>query len=256
MSSKDKTTMAEKIAEAKKPAEEPKVKYADEEFAHESLAEAKIAVMKEVAYCQKIGSNGISYTYASEGQLIAVVRPAMIRHRITISPIAVQQLLAEDFKSKNSGSIQHLVRASVRYRVSAVCQRIAANSMNTHESYIDSEEIEVFGEGCDLQDKASPKAMTIAMKYAIRQTFLIECGDDPDKFKMQDVVRLNNDQDLEREKSFHKFLGAVEMAEGMEKLTRLRTVYLHERDFTEDQKEELEAVHQKRLTALEAMKKE
>ncbi len=37
------------------------------------------------------------------------------------------------------------------------------------------------GEGADAGDKSSPKAATGAYKYALRQTFLIETGDDPDK---------------------------------------------------------------------------
>ena len=35
------------------------------------------------------------------------------------------------------------------------------------------------GEGSDTGDKASNKALTGAYKYALRQTFCIETGDDP-----------------------------------------------------------------------------
>ena len=44
--------------------------------------------------------------------------------------------------------------------------------------YID---VPILGEASDVGDKASNKAMTAALKYALRQTFLIETGDDPDK---------------------------------------------------------------------------
>ena len=40
--------------------------------------------------------------------------------------------------------------------------------------------VKVLGDGADTGDKASYKAMTGAMKYALRQTFVIETGDDPD----------------------------------------------------------------------------
>jgi hypothetical protein len=43
--------------------------------------------------------------------------------------------------------------------------------------YID---VQTIGEALDTSDKAANKAMTIGLKYAIRQFFLIETGDDPD----------------------------------------------------------------------------
>ena len=40
--------------------------------------------------------------------------------------------------------------------------------------------VEVFAEASDQGDKRASKAMTLAKKYALREFFLIETGDDPD----------------------------------------------------------------------------
>ena len=40
--------------------------------------------------------------------------------------------------------------------------------------------VEVFAEAADQGDKRASKAMTLAKKYALREFFLIETGDDPD----------------------------------------------------------------------------
>ena len=49
----------------------------------------------------------------------------------------------------------------------------------------------VVGEGADVGDKSANKALTGAYKYALRQTLLIETGDDPDNF--QSEQRSNGD---------------------------------------------------------------
>src|SRR5262249_36903978 len=48
------------------------------------------------------------------------------------------------------------------------------------------EDCQVLGEASDAGDKAAPKALTGAYKYFLRQTFLIETGDDPDRYASAD----------------------------------------------------------------------
>ena len=70
------------------------------------------------------------------------------------------------------------------------------------------EDIQVLGEGSDSLDKAANKAMTVAYKYALRQAFLIETGDDDpdrhgsdatlaDKPKQQKTTRPNGQQGVD-----------------------------------------------------------
>jgi hypothetical protein len=56
----------------------------------------------------------------------------------------------------------------------------------THASSGESEDCQVLGEASDAGDKAAPKALTGAYKYFLRQTFLIETGDDPDRYASAD----------------------------------------------------------------------
>ena len=50
--------------------------------------------------------------------------------------------------------------------------------MPRQAAYID---VTAPGEGADSGDKSGNKANTCAYKYALRQTFVIETGDDPDE---------------------------------------------------------------------------
>jgi hypothetical protein len=56
----------------------------------------------------------------------------------------------------------------------------------THAPSGESEDCQVLGEASDAGDKAAPKALTGAYKYFLRQTFLIETGDDPDRYTSAD----------------------------------------------------------------------
>ena len=47
-------------------------------------------------------------------------------------------------------------------------------------------DVTAVGEGSDAGDKGANKAMTGLYKYALRQTFCIETGDDPDKFASEE----------------------------------------------------------------------
>ena len=49
----------------------------------------------------------------------------------------------------------------------------------------------VIGSGADAGDKAFLKAMTSALKYALRQPFLIETGDDPDDTSSEELAADN-----------------------------------------------------------------
>ena len=54
---------------------------------HETLRAAQLAVMKDVGYVQKkgrVGSGNYGYTYAGEKELIAQLRPSMIKHGIVM----------------------------------------------------------------------------------------------------------------------------------------------------------------------------
>ena len=136
---------------------------------HETLRAAQLAVMKDVGYVQKkgrVGSGNYGYTYAGEKELIAQLRPSMIKHGIVMYPDICEVVKTEDYTT-GKGHRMSLFLGKRRFCF----------------EHIESGEqafVEVFAEAADQGDKRASKAMTLAKKYALREFFLIETGDDPD----------------------------------------------------------------------------
>lgn len=144
---------------------------------NEKLYQAINEVMKQVGYVQKQGrvtGGGASYTYAGEADLIAAIRPAMIEAGLAMYPAGVTNLTSEAYTTK-SGALMNRVTGIFSF-----------NLAHTSGEFI---AVTTIGEGTDSGDKASYKAMTGAMKYALRQAFVIETGDDPDDTPSDDQHR-------------------------------------------------------------------
>ncbi len=131
---------------------------------HKTLQDAQLAIMADVPYIKKGTSPGLRYTYAGEADLIAKLHPAMRRHRVTVCPESVE-VVSETEYATASGTRMVNVRATVGY-------------VFRHGD--DQQYVAVLAEAADSGDKAAAKLMTSALKYALRQFFLIETGDDPD----------------------------------------------------------------------------
>lgn len=142
------------MAEEKKPA-------------HKNIAQAIHAVMAEVGYVQKTGKVSFgktNYSYAGEAALIAALRPAMLKH----------------------GVIVHCEKVSIVSNESGLLTMIS-DYVFSHADSGTTFTVQAIGQGADSQDKAAYKAMTGAFKYAIRQTFMIETGDDPDAVSSEEI---------------------------------------------------------------------
>lgn len=133
-----------------------------------SLSEAMARVWSRVKYVRKDKrmQGGGSYTYVSDAALIDALRPELVAEGVTFAPVAMEPLAVEVFENKN-GNRQNRVLLKVTYRF-------------THAASKDTLDVVTCGEGMDVGDKATNKAMTAAAKYALRQTFCVETGDDPD----------------------------------------------------------------------------
>jgi len=137
------------------------------------LYKAIRAVMGDVGYVQKVGKitdnrGKEMYRFAGEAAMLRALRPTMLEHGLCMFPVGCElHETHEILEGKYGPKASRTVRVVSTYRLA-------------HESgeHVD---IQVAGEGTDSGDKATAKAMTIALKYAIRQTFLIETGDDPDE---------------------------------------------------------------------------
>lgn len=123
--------------------------------------------MDEVGYVKKSKAANLNYSFAGEAALIAALRPAMVEHGIYMSVSKINDIRRENYTTaKGTAMVNTIISADVKF---------------THVSG-DSITVSAVGEGSDAGDKSANKAMTGLYKYALRQTFCIETGDDPDKY--------------------------------------------------------------------------
>lgn len=138
---------------------------------HKNIHEAINAVMGEVGYVKKQKSNDVKYTFAGEAALISALRPAMVEHGIYMHVSKIENVSREHLTTKSgSQMVNTLTTGIVRF---------------THTPSGTSVDSWATGEGFDSGDKSANKAMTGLYKYAMRQTFCIETGDDPDTFSAE-----------------------------------------------------------------------
>lgn len=139
-------------------------------MADSNIHTAILEVMHEVGYVQKggrVSGGGANYTYAGESDLIAALRPAMLKAGIYMHVVSVKDMQRDSFtNTKGTHMTNTALNLAVRF---------------THAPSGTSIDVGAAGEGTDSGDKSTPKAATGAFKYALRQTFCIETGDDPDE---------------------------------------------------------------------------
>ena len=126
-----------------------------------NLAAAMCKVMAEASHVQKTGKNSFhGYNYASDEDLLRVLQPAMVKAGLAMFPSGITQTDRQLDKGKTCTDVH------VEYTI-------------IHSSG-ESITIQAVGRGIDKEDKGPYKAMTGALKYALRQTFLVPTGDDPE----------------------------------------------------------------------------
>lgn len=135
---------------------------------HADIHAAILAIYQEgKLYAQKASKNSAQgYTYTSEADFLALIRPQLAEHGVICHP--KYSVLHEGQLTTKSGSVMQTIT-------------ILGTFTFTHAPSRTFIEVITIGQGADQQDKAAYKAMTGAQKYAVRQAFMIETGDDPEK---------------------------------------------------------------------------
>jgi hypothetical protein len=199
---------------------------------HTSIDAAILAVMEAVPYVQKTGKISIpgrpTYSYPGEADLLAAIRPAMLANGLTLIPVEMQVDFHEQYASKSGTMNRVVVRAT--YRLG----HTSGHSLT----------VMAMGEGADVGDKATAKAMTSAMKYALRQTFVVETGDDPDKTPSVHQKRSAPSAD-----AFAAARSKVGTAPSLAALTAYRAKYTT-RGYSREQVAELDALAEERRSEL------
>lgn len=131
-----------------------------------ALIGAVAAVMGGFRGVEKSGVNQFHrYKYASDADILWTLKPQLAEHGLAFILVGYTVEAIGEVKTKNGGA-ERLVDLRVTYRLA-------------HKS---GEWMDVVapGSGQDPGDKAHYKAMTGALKYALRQSFAIPTGDDPE----------------------------------------------------------------------------
>lgn len=125
------------------------------------------AVMKEVGYVQKAGTNQhFKYKFASESDFISTLRPLMVENELVVVPVGIAREMTHVTKDSRAGDLVYLDYGF---------------KMVHAPSGSETEVCRIPACGQDSGDKGPYKAMTGALKYFLRHIFLIETGDDPEK---------------------------------------------------------------------------
>jgi hypothetical protein len=129
-----------------------------------NLMQKAAAVLAVVEHVPKNGWNDFhKYKYATEADITSSVRAEMARQGLMLIP-SVEKVEWTSIPRKDGSD--RLATLTVKFTLT-----------DGNESFA----FTVLGEGADRSDKATYKAMTGALKYALLKLFLIPTGDDPEK---------------------------------------------------------------------------
>lgn len=151
-----------------------------------ALARAVCQVMGAVRYIPETGKNDFhGYRYASDEDLLVAVQPAMAAAGLALIPARVDTRTVEHTPDRKNKA-QWRTEITVTYdllHVSGECRQVQG-----------------VGCGIDGEDKGVYKAMTGALKYALRHTFLLPTGDDPERARGRDEDDDRRERERERER--------------------------------------------------------
>ncbi len=131
------------------------------------LVAAVNQVMHKVSYIKETGKNTFhKYAYASDEDLLKALQPAMVEAGVVLVPLLMEQRVVEH-SPDGKGKAQWRTELHATYLLA----HTAGGWMY----------VQTVGTGLDGEDKGSFKAMTGALKYALRGTFLVPTGQDAER---------------------------------------------------------------------------
>lgn len=130
-----------------------------------NIYESINAIMQEVPAIGKTEKNKQQgFNFRGIDTVMNAIQPLLAKHKVFVVPQTLEQI-REERQTKNGGNLIYSIL------------KIKFTFYAEDGTFV---EAITTGEGMDSGDKASNKAMAIAMKYALFQTFCIPTGDDPD----------------------------------------------------------------------------
>jgi len=144
------------------------------------IYEAMSQLMGRIGYVQKEEAKDLKYTISSEPAFIRAVRPHMVDLGITLRQVGAELLNREEFTSKSGArGINLLFQFTWIWHHGPSKTEMVVTSL---------------GEAADYGDKGACKCMTVGLKYAMRQSLVIETGDDPDYTGSEQYERMTKEE--------------------------------------------------------------
>jgi hypothetical protein len=149
----------------------------------QSFSDKLLAVYKKISYIQKTGHNKAqNYSFLRSSDVIMAVNEALRESRLLLKSVDYDVISAQPVQQAAVDSQKNLIFSPKGDQV-VKFQNLVTLKVNIEICDADgasSVRATGIGQGIDPTDKASAKAMTIALKYALTSAFLIATGDDPE----------------------------------------------------------------------------
>jgi ERF superfamily len=152
-------------------------------------------VRRRIGYIQKRGYNErYNYNYVAAADIAGTIGDILAELGVVVIP----HLESITYEAPAPGRIDSV-------RVARVIMAYAFTDVNSGEEIT----AKVAGEGLDVGDKASYKAMTGALKYALLQSFLLATGDDPEDERADSRTALGAERliSAEQARELHGLIG-------------------------------------------------
>lgn len=148
-----------------------------------SIYNSMLAIQEELTAITKDQRNGQQgWKFRGVDDVMNTLHPILVKHKVFACPKVLDIQRTSTTTSK--GSCLNYATATIEY--------------NFYDESGESISVTVVGEGMDSGDKATSKALSIAYKYAMFQTFCIPTEDDPDKDVYEAAVPTNDDIALKK----------------------------------------------------------
>ena len=151
------------------------------------------AIAGVIADCGIVGKDKVNkqqgFKYRSVDDVFNALHPALAKNKVVIIPTVVERQCEEVGKTKNGTAILKVI-CKVKYDI---CAEDGSRVTSI-----------IYGEGMDMGDKATNKAMAIAYKYLCFQVFCIPTEEmsDTDGESLEEKIRTPNKQlEKKQEKS-------------------------------------------------------
>ena len=138
------------------------------------------AIAGVIADCGIVGKDKVNkqqgFKYRSVDDVFNALHPALAKNKVVIIPTVVERQCEEVGKTKNGTAILKVI-CKVKYDI---CAEDGSRVTSI-----------IYGEGVDMGDKATNKAMAIAYKYLCFQVFCIPTEEmsDPDGESLEEKIR-------------------------------------------------------------------